>query len=118
MRWTWWLLTIAVLALACGPATSPSQSGPDQASGHPRYGGTLSIRQHPDPFSFDITFSKTIPNDRAVATVYESLLGFKMGPDYEYAQWELRPELAERWEISPDARSFTFHLRKGVKFQD
>jgi len=28
----------------------------------------------------------------------------------------LEPELAERWEVSPDARSFTFHLRKGVKF--
>jgi len=28
----------------------------------------------------------------------------------------LRPELAERWEVSPDAKVFTFHLRNGVKF--
>jgi peptide/nickel transport system substrate-binding protein len=26
------------------------------------------------------------------------------------------PDLAERWEISPDARTFTFHLRPNVKF--
>src|ERR1700738_4769610 len=27
------------------------------------------------------------------------------------------PDLAQSWDISPDARTFTFHLRPGVKFQ-
>jgi peptide/nickel transport system substrate-binding protein len=27
------------------------------------------------------------------------------------------PDLAESWEVSPDARTFTFHLRHGVTFQ-
>src|ERR1700738_4887583 len=27
------------------------------------------------------------------------------------------PDLATSWEVSPDARVFTFHLRQGVKFQ-
>ncbi|XAH22478.1 ABC transporter substrate-binding protein [Xylophilus sp. GW821-FHT01B05] len=28
------------------------------------------------------------------------------------------PLLAERWEVSPDLKTYTFHLRKGVKFQN
>jgi peptide/nickel transport system substrate-binding protein len=33
-------------------------------------------------------------------------------------QGNLVPELAENWEVSPDATSVTFHLRKDAKFQD
>src|SRR5690606_5845544 len=29
----------------------------------------------------------------------------------------LEPDLAERWEESPDHLTWTFHLRKGVQFQ-
>src|SRR5262249_30547978 len=28
------------------------------------------------------------------------------------------PDLAERWEVSPDATQFTFYLRRGVKWHD
>ena len=30
----------------------------------------------------------------------------------------LMPGLAEKWEINPDSKTITFHLRKGLKFQD
>ena len=29
-----------------------------------------------------------------------------------------RPQLAESWDVSPDGRQWTFHLRKDVQFQD
>src|SRR5207249_10894596 len=32
------------------------------------------------------------------------------------AQNKLAPALAERWEVSPDGRTFTFHIRSGVRF--
>jgi peptide/nickel transport system substrate-binding protein len=32
--------------------------------------------------------------------------------------WTLQPRLAEKWDIAPDARSVTFHLRKGLKWSD
>ena len=42
--------------------------------------------------------------------VYESLVAMKNG--------EIVPELAENWEISDDGKTYTFHLRSGVKFSD
>ena len=44
-------------------------------------------------------------------STYDGLVGFT--PDMK-----LKPELATSWEASPDAKVFTFHLRRGVKFQD
>jgi len=43
--------------------------------------------------------------------VYDGLLGFT-------PEMKIRPELATSWEASKDARVFTFHLRRGVKFHD
>ena len=42
---------------------------------------------------------------------YEGLVKFKLGTT------EVQPALAEKWEISKDGLTYTFHLRHGVKWQ-
>jgi peptide/nickel transport system substrate-binding protein len=43
--------------------------------------------------------------------IYETLT--KINPD-----GSVSPLLAESWEVSPDLKTYTFKLRKGVKFQN
>ena len=108
---------IASLTLACGVAQSPQPAA--QGDSTPKYGGTLKARHTLDPYDWDVTYTgKAVGNREPRALASNSLLGFRAGPDIDYNQAVIRPELAERWEVSPDARTFTFHLRRGVKYPD
>ncbi|MFC0337018.1 dipeptide transport system substrate-binding protein [Kushneria avicenniae] len=49
--------------------------------------------------------------DASSRTIYNRLVEFKSGTT------ELKPALAESWEVSDDGRTYTFHLRQGVTFQ-
>ncbi|WP_054687721.1 ABC transporter substrate-binding protein [Pantoea stewartii] len=49
--------------------------------------------------------------DASAVPVFNRLVDFKTGTT------ELIPGLAERWDISPDGKVYTFHLRHNVKFQ-
>jgi peptide/nickel transport system substrate-binding protein len=58
---------------------------------------------------------QTVENNESgfiMATIYDSIVNYKLGSSL------VGPGLAERWEISPDGKVYTFHLRHGVKFHD
>ena len=59
-----------------------------------------------DPWDANDTLSHA-----CAKTFYEGLFGFN-------EKLELRPVLAESYDVSPDGLVYTFHLRKGVKFHD
>lgn len=64
-----------------------------------------------DPRSLDPALSTDVPTGRAVSYLFDGLTRFT--PDAKLA-----PGLAERWDVSPDGKVYTFHLRRGVKFHD
>lgn len=63
------------------------------------------------PEGFDIVqYTTAVTADASAETVFNRLVDFKPGTT------DIQPALAERWEISADALTYTFHLRPGVKF--
>jgi ABC-type transport system substrate-binding protein len=73
---------------------------------------TLVIGIAADPTGFDPEAVLNNTSGFVMATVYDSLVRYKTGTT------EVVPGLAEKWDVSADGLTYTFHLRKGVTFHD
>ena len=76
-------------------------------------GGTLRYGVLSAPAHFDVHQSGTVSNMAAQGPMYDTLIR----RDPRDGQ-TIIPDLAQRWEISPDGKTYTFFLRRGVKFHD
>jgi peptide/nickel transport system substrate-binding protein len=95
------------------PAGEPRAGAPAAAPGRPegKPGGTVTFA-----IAKDITLLnpllRTNSTDQSVRElIFEALLDLD-------ERGNSVPRLAERWEISPDGKVYTFHLRRGVKFHN
>jgi peptide/nickel transport system substrate-binding protein len=112
------LLRVCLLAGACfaaAPAPEAAQPGEELArltevSG--RYGGHLTIGQRSEP--------KTLNPVTATDSVSREVIGRLMGDLIEInrSSQQTEPALAKSWKVSPDARTFTLQLRRGIRFSD
>lgn len=75
-------------------------------------GGTLRFARSEDADNLDPVTTTLNVNIWVFMNVYDQLLRVA------YNGIELEPGLAERWEISEDGLTYTFHLRAGVQFSD
>jgi peptide/nickel transport system substrate-binding protein len=89
---------------------TPSPLRPDPAA---KRGGTLRYAVHNAPAHFDVHQSGTVANIGPQSPMYDTLL--RRHPKDGQT---IIPDLAWKWDISPDGKKYTFHLRKGVKFHD
>ena len=93
---------------------SCSSSGSDNktAKGEKAYGGVLRVNeteQYQTLYPAGIT---DVVSSHVANQVYEGLVKFNP------KDLSIKPALAEKWEIDAKGTTYTFHLKKGVKFQD
>ncbi|RKE22708.1 ABC transporter substrate-binding protein [Streptomyces sp. TLI_171] len=87
-------------------------SGTGSADGSkPVAGGTLTYAVDTEPVSWDPHVSTQDLTAELQRQVFDSLVS-------EDAGGKFHPWLATSWEVAPDLKSFTFHLRTDVKFHD
>jgi peptide/nickel transport system substrate-binding protein len=98
------------LAFPGSAAAQDATLRPDPAA---KRGGTLRYSVHNAPAHFDVHQSGTVANIGPQSPMYDTLL--RRSPKDGQT---IIPDLAQRWEISPDGKKYTFYLRKGVKFHD
>jgi dipeptide transport system substrate-binding protein len=73
--------------------------------------GSLIYCSEGSPAGFDpAQYTTGTDFDAAAETVFNRLVQFQRGST------KVEPGLAEKWDVSPDGKSYTFHLRAGVKF--
>jgi peptide/nickel transport system substrate-binding protein len=75
-------------------------------------GGTLVYASSADPVALDGALVSDGESVRVIYQLFEGLVGLKPGTT------EVVPSLATSWKASEDGKTWTFTLRKGVKFQD
>ncbi|MBP1742498.1 MAG: peptide transporter, periplasmic peptide-binding protein, partial [Deltaproteobacteria bacterium] len=78
----------------------------------PKKGGTLIFGRGGDSVGLDPAYESDGNSFMICDNVNEALV------EYKDETTELEPLLATSWQISPDGLTYTFNLRKGVKFHD
>jgi peptide/nickel transport system substrate-binding protein len=108
---------IGVGAIAYGVWRGARSSGAASA-GAAGDGGTLVVGSYQEPTVYDPNHQYSWETYRVDRHIYESLLAEDLSKPAAKGPPDLVPALAESWQVSDDATTFTFHLRRNVKFHD
>jgi peptide/nickel transport system substrate-binding protein len=92
-------------------ATNAGTTSTPQAASAAQSGGTVTIAVDQEPPTMDPHASPSAITFYITSSVGETLL-------YLDENRQLKPWLAESWEVSDGGKTFTFKLRKDVTFQD
>jgi peptide/nickel transport system substrate-binding protein len=102
-----WLPLVAVLLALVGVNYSSSTSTFAQPqSAKKRLVVVYRVNANLDP-----AYQANTPDQARMRQIFNALVRYKVGSA------ELEPELATNWSISADGKTYTFNLRKGVKWQ-
>jgi ABC-type transport system substrate-binding protein len=99
------LILLAIIGYGCGAGPSGEVSGPTAPAPQ---GGVLTT-VGADPPTLDPALTQDATSAEYIVEIYSGLVTLN-------SKLEVIPDIAESWELSPDGKTYTFHLRRGVKF--
>ena len=103
------LLATTALLIALGQGAAAQDYVPDPNA---KQGGEITITYNSDVSTLDPAIGYDLQNWSMIKSLFDGLM------DYIPGSTEVRPGLAERYEMTPDGLTYTFHLRAGVKFHN
>ncbi|MBI2907458.1 MAG: ABC transporter substrate-binding protein [Chloroflexi bacterium] len=102
---------------AAPPASTPAPAAlsptPKPAAEQPKRGGVLNRSISADTPSYDIHQGSGLIHLAPIGPAYNGLVQYD-----PFQPGTVVPDLAEKWAISGDGLTYTFNLRKGVKWHD
>ncbi len=106
------MVTAGLSACGKGDDKSGGANGFRPAQGGKFYGGVHNINEAGELTSLDPVLVADVVSTHAANQIYELLV------DLDQATLAITPEWAERYDVSPDGLTYTFHLRRDVTFHD
>ncbi|MBX8692450.1 ABC transporter substrate-binding protein, partial [Mycobacterium sp. 20091114027_K0903767] len=107
------ITTTALLVAACGTDTGESASPADPSS---LYGGTLQIASVGDVDALDPLIAYSAESWQVIRATTRQLVTYPGNKESIGKDTEVVPDLAESWDVSPDGKTYTFHLRDNINF--
>ena len=111
------ILLVCLLQAACfaaAPRPENPSSGEELAhadiSG--QYGGHLNIGERAEPKTFNPVMASDVVSREIIGRMMADLI------EINRASQQTEPALAKSWKVSPDGRTFTLQLRRGIRFSD
>lgn len=110
-------IAVSMVVTGCSGGSQPASKPADNAAQQPQSdankgGKTLIFARGGDSVSLDAIAATDGESFKVTDNILETLVKYKKDST------EVLPGLAEKWDVSPDGKTYTFHLRQGVKFTD
>jgi peptide/nickel transport system substrate-binding protein len=102
--------TSASIALLAG-FLAVAANGPASAQETPKKGGTLVYALTADPPHLNAALTNDLNAQQTATQVFSQLIRVNK-------EAEIEGDLAESWSMAPDGMTYTFKIRKGVKWHD
>ena len=141
-HWSWVVAAMAVIVVTCGSAAVPmpapvlvdtpkSSAAADGLTGTPRptamersqpvpipasvqrYGGNLRMSASDGIYDWDPKYPFHFSSIQVVSQLYNQIVQYDTKDS-----GKVICDLCERWEMSNEGRTFTFHIRPGIKWLD